>query len=101
NIQAAMMCFVGNYPFTIFEECHVKALQYDDLPAKQKLMHCTINFIISRDFWIELEPVCKLLKPIDEVLKMFESGKVNLEHVLGNWMEITKYLKQQQVLDAF
>lgn len=72
------------------------ALEYDDLPMKQKLKYGAIEFIMSKEFWAELELMRELLKPIDEALKMSESGKAHLGHVLGHWTQITKHLMQQQ-----
>jgi len=47
---------------------------------------------MSKEFWTELEPLRELLQPIDEALKMSESGKSHLGHVLERWLKITKHL---------
>lgn len=52
--------------------------------------------IISRQFWTELEALCDLLKPIDEALKMSESGKGHLGYVLERWKNIYAHLLSMQ-----
>src|SRR5437762_10144347 len=51
----------------------------------------------SRDFWAELESIRELLQPLDEKLKMSESGKSHLKHVLTRWMDIMKLLEIRKI----
>jgi len=69
---------------------------YEDFPAKQRIKQPVIDTIMNRNFWNELELMRELLQPIDERLKMSESGKSHLGHVLNRWMDLLKHLNEKK-----
>ena len=60
---------------------------------------------MDKDLWIKLEAMRELLQPIDERLRMSESGKSHLGHVLHRWKDLFKHLRAKSIeheeLDAF
>jgi Protein of unknown function (DUF 659)/hAT family C-terminal dimerisation region len=69
------------------------AVTYEQLPTSQRLKQSALDAIMDWDFWSELEPMREFLFPIDEALKMSESGKANIGQVFHSWMDITKHLR--------
>jgi hypothetical protein len=69
---------------------------YEDFPPKQRIKQPVIDTIMDWDFWNELELMRELLQPIDERLKMSESGKSHLGHVLNRWMDLLKHLNEKK-----
>jgi len=57
-----------------------------------KLSHDVGMHIASTIFWAELEGMVELLKPIDTLLKMFESNAAHLGMVLDRWKTILSHL---------
>jgi Protein of unknown function (DUF 659)/hAT family C-terminal dimerisation region len=67
------------------------------LPASERIKQPALNAIRNREFWGKLEALRELLKPIDECLRMSESGKSHLGHVLNRWKVILKHLKNRSL----
>src|SRR5579859_3030408 len=57
------------------------ACDYGDCPASQRIKQSALDVIQSREFWAQLESIRELLQPLDEHLKMSESGKSHLAQV--------------------
>ena len=78
---------------------------YEDLPANKRIKQPVIDIIKQREFWNGLELMRELLKPMDVLLKMSESGQSHLGHVLNRWMDFLKHLREKRVeideLDMF
>ena len=74
------------------------AHDYGDLPAKKRIKLPVIKIIREKDtFWPELALLGELLFKLDEALKMSESGKSHLGHVLSRWLDILEHLKRKKV----
>src|SRR5271155_5396656 len=73
------------------------AHEFGDLPANKRLKQTVIDILRDRGFWLALEPLRELLQPLDEALKMSESGNSHLGHVLPRWITITEHLKMRQI----
>lgn len=71
-------------------------VEYGHLHASQKVKQSVLDTIISRSFWPALESMRELLQPIDECLKMSESGKSNLGHVLDRWKDFLRHLEAKK-----
>jgi hypothetical protein len=56
-----------------------------------------MEVIKDRDFWVKLEALRELLQPIDECLRMSESGKSHLGHVLNRWADILNTLTTKSI----
>lgn len=69
------------------------AFEYGELPAAKRLKQSVLDVIGDNGFWVELELMREFLKPINEYLKMSESGKSHLGHVLHRWKDIFKHLE--------
>src|SRR5271170_7795699 len=69
---------------------------YEDLPPDKRIKQSVIDIIKRTEFWNGLELMRELLKPIDERLKMSESGKSHLGHVLNRWMDFLKHLREKR-----
>src|SRR5579859_1447916 len=69
------------------------ACDYEEFPVSQRIKQPAIGTIRSTMFWHELELLREVLQPIDECLKMSESGKSHLGHVLNCWMDLLKHLE--------
>jgi len=69
------------------------ACDYEEFPVSQRIKQPAIGTIRSTMFWHELELLREVLQPIDECLKMSESGKSHLSHVLHHWMDLLKHLE--------
>src|SRR5438046_1747866 len=80
-------------------------LEYRFLPATERLKQPALDAIMDKDLWIKLEAMRELLQPIDERLRMSESGKSHLGHVLHRWKDLFKHLRAKSIeheeLDAF
>lgn len=61
-----------------------------------KLPYDAVSYINSTIFWVELEGIVELLEPIDEILRMSESGAAHLGMVLDRWLSILSHLKRMQ-----
>ena len=70
-----------------------------DLPAAQRIKQSALNVIQSREFWAQLELIRELLQPLDEYLKMSESGKSHLGQVLSRWLDILDHLNTRSKTD--
>lgn len=73
------------------------AINFRTLPPSQRLKRAAMDAIMDRHLWVRLEALRELLKPIDERLRMSESGKSHLGHVLDRWGEILKHLRMQSI----
>lgn len=73
------------------------AHEYGDLPATKRLKTEVINILKDREFWSSLESLREVLQPLDEALKMSESGNSHLGHVLPRWMAIAEHLKMRRM----
>jgi hypothetical protein len=54
------------------------------------------RYISSFNFWNRVEGLIEVLRPIDEALKMSESGSAGLGHVLTRWKTILAHLKNME-----
>src|SRR5579859_2016235 len=75
------------------------ASDYGDLPESQRIKQSALDVIRSREFWVQLESIRELLQPLDEHLKMSESGKSHLGQVLLRWMGILEHLETRRKTD--
>ena len=75
------------------------AHEFGDLPAKTRLNQASIDTLRDPQFWRSLEPLRELLLPLDEALRMSESGSSHLGHVLPRWMAIAEHLAMRRRLD--
>lgn len=73
------------------------ALEVEPLPTSERLKQIALDAIIDKDVWVGLEALRELLQPIDERLRMSESGKSHLGHVLHRWADILKHLKAESI----
>ena len=73
------------------------AYNYAEYPASQRIKESVINIIKSSDFWAELESLRKLSQPLDEGLRISESGKSHLGHVLTRWTGFLDHLTAEKV----
>ena len=73
------------------------ALEYQSLPESERLKQAALDIIMDKDIWIKLEVLRELLQSIDERLRMSESGKSHLGHVLYHWKDILKHLRAKSI----
>ena len=74
------------------------ALEYRSLPAAERLKQPALDAIMDKELWIKLEAMQELLQPsIDERLRMSESGKSHLGHVLHRWKDLFKHLRTKSI----
>jgi len=73
------------------------AFEYESFPASERLKQAAFEAITDKDFWTNLEALRELLQPIDERLRMSESGKSHLGHVLNRWKDILKHLEVKKI----
>jgi len=71
------------------------ASEFQSHPASERLKQEALDAIMDREMWSKLEALREVLQPIDERLRMSESGKSHLGHVLGRWKDILKHLHAQ------
>jgi Protein of unknown function (DUF 659)/hAT family C-terminal dimerisation region/BED zinc finger len=69
--------------------------EFSTLPVSERIKQPALEAIRSTEFWVKLEVLRELLKPIDECLRMSESGKSHLGHVLHRWKDILKHLRNR------
>jgi Protein of unknown function (DUF 659)/hAT family C-terminal dimerisation region len=72
-------------------------LEYGSLPASERNKQLAIDAITDKEMWVQLEALRELLQPIDECLRMAESGKSHLGHVLNRWADILKHLRMKSI----
>jgi hypothetical protein len=73
------------------------AHDFGDLPPSKRLKTAVIDILKDRAFWTSLETLRELLQPLDEALKMSESGNSHLGHVLPRWMGIAEHLGMRKI----
>ena len=73
------------------------AHEFGDLPARKRLNQASIDILRDPSFWRSLEPLRELLQPLDEALRMSESGNSHLGHVLPRWMDIAEHLEMRKL----
>lgn len=66
-------------------------------PQSERLKNVVMDAIKDRDLWVKLEALRELLQPIDERLRMSESGKSHLGHVLNRWAGILQTMRRKSV----
>jgi Protein of unknown function (DUF 659) len=69
--------------------------KYIDDHESKDLGYNAYEYIADRNFWRDLDIMRELLEPIDEHLKMSESGRGHLGLVLHRWIDILKHLKRR------
>ena len=72
------------------------AFDYGDLAASQRIKDPALVIIRSSNFWAGLESIRELLQHLDEALRMSESGKSHLGHVLSRWLGILDNLNAKK-----
>ena len=73
------------------------AHEFGDRPPKKRLNQAAIDILRDPQFWRSLEPLRELLQPLDEALRMSESGSSHLGHVLPRWMAIAQHFKMRKL----
>src|SRR4030095_3554064 len=74
---------------------YAEKVQEEDM-KDNALITAAIAIIKDADFWRDLDILRELLEPINEKLKMSESSKGHLGHVLQRWIEILRHLKLKE-----
>ena len=69
--------------------------RYAEVHKAKDLGHDAFEYICDNTFWAELEILREILKPIDEKLKMSESSKSHLGHVMNRWNDIVDHLHRK------
>ena len=69
--------------------------RYAEVHKVKDLGHDAFEYICDNAFWAELEILHEILKPIDEKLKMSESSKSHLGHVMNRWNDIVDHLHRK------
>src|SRR5579859_657559 len=73
------------------------AHDFGDLPPKKRVNQGSIDILRDPLFWHSLKPLRELLLPLDEVLRMSESGSSHLGHVLLRWIAIAEHLGMRRL----
>jgi len=73
------------------------AHDFGDLAPKKRVNQASIDILRDPQFWRSLEPLRELLLPLDESLRMSESGSSHLGHVLRRWMSIAEHLEMRKL----
>jgi len=73
------------------------AYDFGDLPVNKRLNQASIDILRDTTFWRSLEPLRELLLPLDEALRMSESGSSHLGHVLPRWIAIAEHLGMRKL----
>jgi hypothetical protein len=68
------------------------AIRFKDMPKE------VLDVILSQEFWANLEALRVILKPLDEALRMSESNKSTLAHIVSRWSTIVEHLEEMKAL---
>jgi hypothetical protein len=68
------------------------ALRFKDMPKD------VLDVILSQEFWANLEALRVILKPLDVALKMSESNRSTLAHIVSRWSDIVEHLEEMKAL---
>lgn len=72
------------------------ALRFNN--PKDSISKDALSIALSSEFWTNLEKLRVILKPLDDALKMSESNKSTLAHVLPRWNSICVHLEEMNIL---
>ena len=61
-------------------------------PLSNEFNSSALEYIRDPMFWVQLDSLHDLLLPIDKALKMSESDKSDLGHVVPHWEQIHTHL---------
>ena len=69
--------------------------RYGEMYTEKDIDEKAYDAITDSNFWRDVDLIRELLEPIDEGLKMSESSKTHLGHVLHRWMNFLKHLQRK------
>jgi hypothetical protein len=76
------------------EALRMYSYQYAVAGQSSDIAKDLVDKLVSPAFWTTVEMFKELLEPIDEAIRMSESDKAHLGHVLPRWAEIMSHLKR-------
>jgi len=68
------------------------AIRFKDMPND------ILDIILSSEFWSNLEALRIILKPLDDALRMSESNRSTLAHIVPRWNTIVEHLEEMKTL---
>jgi len=57
-----------------------------------------LDIILSSEFWSNLEALRVILKPLDDSLRISESNRSTLAHIVPRWNTIVEHLEEMKTL---